>query len=424
MDYSLYSPSSVPHYDAFHNNKYALAQVQSVSQDYPAYYPAEPCPYPSTLLQQYNSGSYAQSDPSVQGYAPPVEAYPPPAYDYAVYDSAPQVYTELADPPPPIHAPIPISAYSSLLPAIQYHTPTPRPAVEPPAAAAPPPHVPSSNGLVATPAGDAQAHTSPEHHAGAPHTTFLTPCQLLVSTQGQGQPLLTPHGAQQTHDDVSSSAPSSPCTSISSSEVDPESSLEQDGLLEDGSRSAKRPENQRKARFRSVADRVGFTPTDPDTITSHEKKRHYLASMERFVLDLHEHCRRVGVEPPPFDERFTDYAGLDTRSIRVSILSHPTIISDILTRTQTLLIHGQNECRELHNQVLDEERKYLELERLVLDAEKNLEEFTDGGEDDEAMPPPSAVPPPDTRRHSIASGMIVMNDAWHAASDDATDAMA
>lgn len=67
-----------------------------------------------------------------------------------------------------------------------------------------------------------------------------------------------------------------------------------------------------------------------DTLTSHEKKRHYLASMEQFVLNLHEHCRLVDAEPLPL-KRFTGYTGLDTRSIRVSFFVRYLHSGSVLT---------------------------------------------------------------------------------------------
>ncbi|KAK0506136.1 hypothetical protein EDD18DRAFT_1097517 [Armillaria luteobubalina] len=47
----------------------------------------------------------------------------------------------------------------------------------------------------------------------------------------------------------------------------------------------------RRARSRAMAKSVGFTPTDPDSISSHEKKRHYLECLERYVIYLHEQLK-------------------------------------------------------------------------------------------------------------------------------------
>lgn len=55
-----------------------------------------------------------------------------------------------------------------------------------------------------------------------------------------------------------------------------------------------------------------------ESITSHEKKRHYLECLEHYVAFLHEHCRRNGLEPAPL-ERISSYRCLNSRSIRVSV---------------------------------------------------------------------------------------------------------
>lgn len=93
----------------------------------------------------------------------------------------------------------------------------------------------------------------------------------------------------------------------------------------------------RKARRRAVAKSVGFVPTDPfvevsfcalhpayltctssDTISSHDKKRHYLECLEHYVMYLHEQLHLVGAEPVHL-ERVSDYRGLNSRSIRVRL---------------------------------------------------------------------------------------------------------
>ncbi|KIM67261.1 hypothetical protein SCLCIDRAFT_233655 [Scleroderma citrinum Foug A] len=98
-----------------------------------------------------------------------------------------------------------------------------------------------------------------------------------------------------------------------------------------------RTETQRKARQRAVAEEIGFVPTDPDSITSHEKKRHYLECLEHYVLYLHEQLRLVQV-PPLALERVSTYRGLSSRSIR------------------TLLVYMQNANKALHQSILAEEQ--------------------------------------------------------------------
>lgn len=74
-----------------------------------------------------------------------------------------------------------------------------------------------------------------------------------------------------------------------------------------------------------------------DTISSHEKKRHYLECLEQYVLYLHEQLRLVQAAPLPL-ERVSTYRGLSSRSIR------------------TLLVHMQNTNKTLHEGTLLEEQ--------------------------------------------------------------------
>lgn len=58
-----------------------------------------------------------------------------------------------------------------------------------------------------------------------------------------------------------------------------------------------------------------------DSITSHDKKRHHLESLERYILWLHDQLRIVNQEPASM-ERVKSSKGLSSRSIRVRIYSH------------------------------------------------------------------------------------------------------
>ena len=53
-----------------------------------------------------------------------------------------------------------------------------------------------------------------------------------------------------------------------------------------------------------------------ETISSHEKKRHYLECLEHYVLYLHQQLKLVGAEPVPL-ERVQQYRSLSNRSMRV-----------------------------------------------------------------------------------------------------------
>ncbi|THG93945.1 hypothetical protein EW145_g8250, partial [Phellinidium pouzarii] len=76
---------------------------------------------------------------------------------------------------------------------------------------------------------------------------------------------------------------------------------------------------RRKAHQDQIAIALGYIPTDPDAISSHDKKRFYLDCLEQYVLYLHNQLRLVGVEPVPV-ERVSSGRGLTSRSIRVRVL--------------------------------------------------------------------------------------------------------
>ncbi|KAJ3767006.1 hypothetical protein FB446DRAFT_357239 [Lentinula raphanica] len=83
-------------------------------------------------------------------------------------------------------------------------------------------------------------------------------------------------------------------------------------------------------------------PPEPETITSHEKKRQYLECLEQYVLYLHEQLRLVGAQPVPI-ERFSTYRGLSSRSIR------------------TMLVHMENSTAKLNAKTQTEEQRFLAL---------------------------------------------------------------
>ncbi|KAG2090772.1 uncharacterized protein F5147DRAFT_658098 [Suillus discolor] len=110
-------------------------------------------------------------------------------------------------------------------------------------------------------------------------------------------------------------------------------------------------ESRRGALQRTVAEEIGFIPTNPDTISSHEKRRQYLECLEHYVLYLHEQLRLVNNTPPLDLERVSTYPGLSSCSIR------------------TLLVHMQNTNRCLHENMLKEEQMFLDLSAKVMEAQ-------------------------------------------------------
>ncbi|KAH9950465.1 hypothetical protein B0H21DRAFT_723455, partial [Amylocystis lapponica] len=107
-------------------------------------------------------------------------------------------------------------------------------------------------------------------------------------------------------------------------------------------------ETQRKAYFRAVAESIGFQPTDPDTITSHDKKRSYLECLERYVQWLHEQIQLAGHEPIQF-ERVSTYDGLTSRSMRVRRRTYRKFATqiDICSSNQYVYLQNQLAMRQM-----------------------------------------------------------------------------
>lgn len=178
-----------------------------------------------------------------------------------------------------------------------------------------------------------------EYYPTQTQLLFPTPSELLCSTRPLldslqlTAPLALPQPTStSTPTPAPASTPASPSVHLPTADVPPP-----------------KTETQRKARQRAVAEEIGFTPTDPDTISSHEKKRHYLECLEHYVLYLHEQLRLVRTAPLAL-ERVSTYRGLSSRSIR------------------TLLVHMQNINRSLHDCILAEEQVFLELSSEVVAA--------------------------------------------------------
>ncbi|KAG9314418.1 hypothetical protein JVU11DRAFT_5215 [Chiua virens] len=178
-------------------------------------------------------------------------------------------------------------------------------------------------------------NTGLDYYPAASQPLFPTPSELLSDINQRHQP------------DVPGSdsrsylpSPPPPQTSKHQSPVD---------ITMPSNTVVNKTESQRKARQRAIAEEIGFTPTDPDTISSHEKKRHYLECLEQYVLYLHEQLRLVQTAPLAL-ERVSTYRGLSSRSIR------------------TLLVHMQSTNKTLHEGTLVEEQVFLDLSSQVMDA--------------------------------------------------------
>ncbi|KAF9242876.1 hypothetical protein BU15DRAFT_72526 [Melanogaster broomeanus] len=208
---------------------------------------------------------------------------------------------------------------------------------------------------VATQTTNSSAPSMFDYYAAAPQQLFPTPAELLTGLTSTSMSAPSHHRqhsqqSQQSHQphqraitEVPLHTQSPPPPQISGRHIPEESStFPPDGVLN-------KADSQRKARQRAIANEVGFMPTDPDTISSHEKKRHYLECLEQYVLYLHEQLRLVQT-PPLKLERVSSYRGLSSRSIR------------------TLLVYMQNTNKNLHASTLLEEQAFLDLSAQVMAA--------------------------------------------------------
>jgi len=77
---------------------------------------------------------------------------------------------------------------------------------------------------------------------------------------------------------------------------------------------------KRKAKVLNISSALSFSATDPDSITSHEKKRLYVGGLEEYVIWMEEQIRLLGKHPKSM-QNLPDYKGVSSRSLRVSWLS-------------------------------------------------------------------------------------------------------
>lgn len=102
----------------------------------------------------------------------------------------------------------------------------------------------------------------------------------------------------------------------------------------------RQPQDQRSARRQALIENLGFTPVDPDRITTHEKKRLYLECLEEYVRYLQRQIELYGGVPVALakSEEVTD--ALTNESLR------------------TLLIHMQMKARASHEEQKKREDQY------------------------------------------------------------------
>lgn len=205
---------------------------------------------------------------------------------YAEPQTPADAYVAPQDPRMHIHAPIPISAYSTLLPTIDAQSPTPIPPPQAQVQAQVPPqpelacHSLSESGhpvayVLVAPDEDVKPYNPVDYYAHVPQMMFQTPCELLtelntrdrapaaapMAGNGNVNAQQPPHAAYGVISAPCESltAPSSPSTPASACEPESEARAPRKlRVLANG-----KPENQRKAHFRFVAENIGFQPTDP-----------------------------------------------------------------------------------------------------------------------------------------------------------------
>ncbi|KAI0931956.1 hypothetical protein AcW2_000720 [Taiwanofungus camphoratus] len=331
------------------SHRFAVMDYYTLSSErfsYPD--PAQLTPFPSVESPYVSDNAHGQhaSQSYLLNYEYPqyptyIQAQPAPEY-FSASLAAPDIHaaypSEL-----PLHAPVPVvtSGYSALIsPA------TPLPSALP--SPADPTRRSSQPDALVHPV---VAEQSPlDYYGSVPQVIFPTPSELLTELNARE------------HDAPSSSVSASDARAPASAAA-AAAAAASTGASKKGKASVKQPETQRKAYFRAVAESIGFTPTDPDTIKSHDKKRSYLECIEQYVQWLHEQIRLVGHEPAPF-ERVPTYRGLNSRSMRVStrpqLLRHAPPVSDPPPLTQTLLVHMQDDIRKLHVRMVEDQRNVSE----------------------------------------------------------------
>ncbi|KXN89960.1 hypothetical protein AN958_04964 [Leucoagaricus sp. SymC.cos] len=147
-------------------------------------------------------------------------------------------------------------------------------------------------------------------------STFLTPSELLVELSSQGG-----QARQPLHPSSMVERPRVYSSSKSSRQIVPNLSQPEATTVLDSSLLSS-----------------SLNDSSSESITSHEKKRHYLECLEHYVAFLHEHFLRNGLEPAPL-ERISNYRSLNSRSIR------------------SLLIHMEKKTRRMQERILQEEHK-------------------------------------------------------------------
>lgn len=237
---------------------------------------------------QYDN--FSQSPFSQQAYLQPIYSHLQPASQF-VFPSpapgpAPQEGHVAYSPEVPLHAPIPLSRYSTLIPptpfASVHHPPTPSPqpshvsfqrcatrgSETQPQISSPPASVPSADSAqISSPpasalspdSATASVESTPlEYYSNAPRVTFQTPSELLTELNVRDNN--GSFGSRGTKTSVPG-----PAATVESNSIVRQASKSNASTRSNNRKGAKKqqPVTQRKAYFRAVAEAIGFTTTDP-----------------------------------------------------------------------------------------------------------------------------------------------------------------
>ncbi|THH02141.1 hypothetical protein EW026_g683 [Hermanssonia centrifuga] len=227
MDSNYYPSFTEPQYDASSYGAHS--------------YPSPLSPYSQPDQHQYLfQADYPLCDPI--SFTSPSLYLPP--YEVQEHSQQPRACDAHSDLSPLIHAPIPISAYSTLLPSIEQSQPLIHSQSK---------HDYYTSAESVVPAFVAcepqEPYSSLDCYVDAPQAMFPTPCELLSELAAR--------------DRAAHLFPSDSGTSSSMSNAAELAKTKPKKSWKSRPVTNGKPENQRKAYFRSVAENVGFKPTDP-----------------------------------------------------------------------------------------------------------------------------------------------------------------
>ncbi|KAG6845788.1 hypothetical protein H0H87_003842 [Tephrocybe sp. NHM501043] len=298
--------------------------------------------YPTIALQHLHDVRLLHQ-PYVETHYPDVDA---PYYT---------IYSPSDDPRPPCLWPTSVAPYhvsypsmadsvlegqsymASHYPQVQLHAPTPLPG-QPSSLLTPPPseayqatsnkssNVPLNQLQLSPPSFSAAARelskpfSESEHSATRPlpPVTFPTPSAMLAELATQ-----------------SSDSKSEPVRKARRRVVAPS-----EGLLEPVEGGAPTPGSE-------SLPKPPLSEPERDSISSHEKKRHYLECLEYYVIYLHQQLSLVGRVPVRLQRPTTSARGMSSQSIR------------------TLLVHMESLNRRLNQEMLAEEQRFIHLRNMA-----------------------------------------------------------